>query len=124
VLCHDPDRREPEDDATPERPACQLSDRIIRGQLERCLIDVQLRIVEAVPVHVLNFRDGNSWLRQSSRLRITNPSMSVQAGGVVSPVLAAHYAASADGQRFLVDRLLWDAGGTPLRVVLNWGAGR
>jgi len=52
------------------------------------------------------------------------PLFVAQAGGVVSPVLAAHYAASADGQRFLVDRLLWDAGGTPLRVVLNWGAGR
>jgi len=37
---------------------------------------------------------------------------------------AANYAASVDGQRFLVNRLLRDAGGTPVRVVLNWGAGR
>ena len=27
---------------------------------------------------------------------------------------------SVDGQRFLLNRLLRDAGGTPLRVVLNW----
>ncbi len=39
-------------------------------------------------------------------------------------VHGANYAPSVDGQRFLVNRLLRDAGGTPLRVVLNWGAGR
>jgi hypothetical protein len=43
---------------------------------------------------------------------------------VVRPIDAGNYAASADGQRFLVNRLLRDAGGTPLRVVLNWGAGQ
>lgn len=47
-----------------------------------------------------------------------------QVGAVVIPVLSANYAASVDGQRFLVNRLLRDAGGTPVRVVLNWGAGR
>jgi hypothetical protein len=39
-------------------------------------------------------------------------------------VVAVDYVASIDGQRFLVKRLLREAGGTPLRVVLNWGAGR
>ncbi len=37
---------------------------------------------------------------------------------------ASNYAPSVDGQRFLVNRLLRDAGGTPLRVVLNWSAGQ
>ena len=40
--------------------------------------------------------------------------------GGIRPVLGADYVASVDGQRFLVNRLLRDAGGTPLRVVLNW----
>jgi hypothetical protein len=76
----------------------------------------------------------DSRLRQSNRQRITNQSMSVhhppvplfiaQAGGVGFRVIGANYAASVDGQRFLVNRLLRDEGGTPLRVVLNWGASR
>ena len=41
-------------------------------------------------------------------------------GVVVRPIRAGTYLPSADGQRFLVDRLLQDAGGTPVRVVLNW----
>lgn len=40
------------------------------------------------------------------------------------PFLAADYIASADGQRFLINRLLRDAGDTAVRVVLNWGAGQ
>jgi hypothetical protein len=48
------------------------------------------------------------------------PLFAAQVGSVVWPVLAANYAPSADGQRFLVKRLVRDAGGTPLRVVLNW----
>jgi hypothetical protein len=44
--------------------------------------------------------------------------------GGIRPVLGGDYVASVDGQRFLVNRLLRDAGGTPLRVVLNWAAGR
>ena len=47
-----------------------------------------------------------------------------QVGGAVNPVLGANYAPSVDGQRFLVNRLLRDAGGTPVRVVLNWDAAR
>jgi Tol biopolymer transport system component len=47
-----------------------------------------------------------------------------QAGGAFHPVIGADYVASADGKRFLINRLLRDAGDTPLRVVLNWGAGR
>jgi hypothetical protein len=43
---------------------------------------------------------------------------------VVRSILAGSYVASIDGQRFLVNRLLRDTGGTPLRVVLNWGAGQ
>ena len=43
--------------------------------------------------------------------------------GAVS-IGASNYAPSVDGQRFLVNRLLRDAGGTPLRVVLNWSAGQ
>ena len=51
------------------------------------------------------------------------PLFIAQVGGV-KPFLEADYVASVDGQRFLVNRLLRDTGGTPLRVVLNWGAGR
>ncbi len=40
--------------------------------------------------------------------------------GGIRPVLGADYIAAADGQRFLVNRMLRGAGGTPLRVVLNW----
>jgi hypothetical protein len=39
-------------------------------------------------------------------------------------VLTANYGASIDGRRFLVSRVLQDAGGTPLRVVLNWRGGQ
>jgi hypothetical protein len=52
------------------------------------------------------------------------PLFVAQAGGVVRPFGAANYFASVDGQRFLINRLLRDAGGTPLRVVLDWDAGR
>jgi hypothetical protein len=51
------------------------------------------------------------------------PLFPAQVGLVVRPILAGSYIASSDGQRFLVNRLLRDAGGTPLRVVLNWRAG-
>jgi len=51
------------------------------------------------------------------------PLFVAQVGAVVNPVGAANYAPSVDGQRFLLNRLLRDAGGTPLRVVLNWRAG-
>ena len=44
--------------------------------------------------------------------------------GGIRPVLGGDYMASVDGQRFLVNRLLRDAGGTPVRIVLNWAAGR
>ena len=72
----------------------------------------------------------NSRRRQSNRQRITNPSMSVHHSLSLSPKsvaslsVRANYAPSVDGQRFLVNRLLRDAGGTPLRVVLNWSAGQ
>jgi Tol biopolymer transport system component len=62
--------------------------------------------------------------RQSIDIGPPVPLFVAQVGGAVIPVLAANYAASADGQRFLINRLLRDAGGTPLRVVLNWSAGR
>jgi len=52
------------------------------------------------------------------------PLFAAQIGGAGRPVLGADYVASVDGQRFLVNRLLRDTGGTPLRVVLNWGAGQ
>jgi eukaryotic-like serine/threonine-protein kinase len=52
------------------------------------------------------------------------PLFVAQAGMVVRPIDAGNYAASANGQRFLVNRLLRDAGDTPLRVVLNWGGGQ
>ena len=52
------------------------------------------------------------------------PLFVAQVGGSFAPCIGANYAPSVDGQRFLVNRLLRDAGGTPLRVVLNWGAGR
>ena len=52
------------------------------------------------------------------------PLFSAQVGLVVRPILAGDYVSSADGQRFLVNRLLRDAGGTPVRVVLNWRAGQ
>jgi hypothetical protein len=42
--------------------------------------------------------------------------------GGASPVLSADYGVSADGQRFLLNRLLPDASATPVRVVLNWDA--
>jgi len=45
-------------------------------------------------------------------------------GVVVRPIRAGTYLPSADGQRFLVDRLLQDAGATPVRVVLNWRSPR
>ncbi len=45
-----------------------------------------------------------------------------QAGAI--PIGATNYAPSVDGQRFLVNRLLRDAGATPLRVVLNWSPPR
>jgi dipeptidyl aminopeptidase/acylaminoacyl peptidase len=62
--------------------------------------------------------------RQSIDVGPPLPLFVAQVGGVVNPVLGANYAASVDGQRFLVNRLLRDAGGTPLRVVLNWRVGR
>jgi hypothetical protein len=43
---------------------------------------------------------------------------------VVRSILAGSYVASPDGQRFLVNQLQRDTGGTPLRVVLNWAAGQ
>jgi len=52
------------------------------------------------------------------------PLFSAQVGLVVRPILAGDYVSSDDGQRFLVNRLLRDAGGTPVRVVLNWRAGQ
>jgi len=52
------------------------------------------------------------------------PLFGAQVGMVVRPILAGSYVASTDGQRFLVNRLLRDTGGTPLRVVLNWSAGQ
>jgi Tol biopolymer transport system component len=50
------------------------------------------------------------------------PLFVAQVGAI--PLGANNYAPSVDGQRFLVNRLLRDAGATPLRVVLNWGAPR
>jgi dipeptidyl aminopeptidase/acylaminoacyl peptidase len=61
--------------------------------------------------------------RQSVDIGPPVPLLVAAVGGVTN-VRTANYAASADGQRFLVNRLLRDAGGTPLRVVLNWSAGR
>ncbi|HUE88190.1 MAG TPA: protein kinase [Vicinamibacterales bacterium] len=52
------------------------------------------------------------------------PLFAAQVGRAVRPVLAADYVPSHDGQRFLVNRRLGDAGGTSVRVVLNWAAGR
>ena len=52
------------------------------------------------------------------------PLFSANVGLVIFPVLAANYAASPDGQRFLLNRVVRDAGGTPLRVVLNWSGPR
>lgn len=45
-------------------------------------------------------------------------------GVVVRPIRAGTYFPSADGQRFLVNRLLQDAGRMPVRVVLNWRPSR
>ena len=52
------------------------------------------------------------------------PLFVAQVGTVVRSILAGSYVASPDGQRFLVNRLQRDTGGTPLRVVLNWAAGQ
>jgi Tol biopolymer transport system component len=52
------------------------------------------------------------------------PLFSANVGLVIFPVLAANYAASPDGQRFLLNQVVRDAGGTPLRVVLNWSGPR
>jgi Tol biopolymer transport system component len=60
---------------------------------------------------------------QSMDIAAPVPLFAGQVGVVVRPILAGDYVASSDGQRFLVNRLLRDAGGTPLRVVLNWRAG-
>jgi len=48
------------------------------------------------------------------------PLFVAQSGAVVRPNRPGNYMPSADGQRFLVNRLLRDAGGTTLRVVLHW----
>ena len=61
---------------------------------------------------------------QSIDIGTPAPLFAAQVGLVMRPILAGDYVASADGQPFLVNRLLRDAGGTPLRVVLNWGAGQ
>ena len=61
--------------------------------------------------------------RQSIDVGPPLPLFVAQVGGVVIRV-ASNYAPSVDGQRFLVNRLLRDAGGTPLRVVLNWSGGQ
>jgi Tol biopolymer transport system component len=60
---------------------------------------------------------------QSIDVGLPLPLFVAQVGGVVNPVGASNYAPSVDGQRFLVNRLLRNAGGTPLRVVLNWAVG-
>ena len=57
--------------------------------------------------------------RESVDVGTPVPLFIPQLGGIRA-VLAADYVASVDGQRFLLNRLLRDAGGTPLRVVLNW----
>jgi len=61
---------------------------------------------------------------QSLEIGAPVPLFTAQVGLIVRPILAGDYVASADGQRFLVNRLLRDAGGTPLRVVLNWSPGQ
>jgi Tol biopolymer transport system component len=50
------------------------------------------------------------------------PLFAAQIGGAARPVLGADCISSVDGKRFLVNRLVHDAGDTPLRVVLNWAA--
>ena len=61
---------------------------------------------------------------QSLDIGVPVPLFSAQVGLIVRPILAGDYMASSDGQRFLVNRLLRDAGGTPVRVVVNWKAGQ
>jgi dipeptidyl aminopeptidase/acylaminoacyl peptidase len=60
--------------------------------------------------------------RQSIDIGPPAPLFPAQVGLVVRPILAGSYIPSIDGQRFLINRLLRDAGGTPVRVVLNWRA--
>jgi dipeptidyl aminopeptidase/acylaminoacyl peptidase len=62
--------------------------------------------------------------RQSIEIGPPRPLFVAQAGNAVTPVTSANFAASADGQRLLVNRLLREAGSPPLRVVLNWRAGQ
>jgi Tol biopolymer transport system component len=52
------------------------------------------------------------------------PLFGAQTGLIVRPIIAGDYIASPDGQRFLINRLLRDAGGTPVRIVLNWATGK
>jgi dipeptidyl aminopeptidase/acylaminoacyl peptidase len=44
--------------------------------------------------------------------------------GIVAGPPSSSYAASADGQRFLMNRLVREAGDTSVRVVLNWRGGQ
>ena len=41
-------------------------------------------------------------------------------GNPIIPVPGANYAATSDGQRFLLNRIVRDTAGTSVRVVLNW----
>jgi Tol biopolymer transport system component len=57
---------------------------------------------------------------QSIDIGTPSPLFAAQSGSGTVAVITMNYVASADGRRFLVNRLLRDAGATPLRVVLNW----
>ena len=62
--------------------------------------------------------------RQSIEIGAPVPLFSPDVGVVARPIQAGDYIPTADGQRFLVNRLVRDNAGTPLRIVLNWHAER
>jgi serine/threonine protein kinase len=57
---------------------------------------------------------------QSLEIGAPTPLFVAGVGSAVTPVLAGHYGAAPDGKRFLLNRLVRDAVGPPLRVILNW----
>jgi Tol biopolymer transport system component len=52
----------------------------------------------------------------------TTPLFAAGSGNGATAVITANYAASADGQRFLIARLRREERPTPVRVMLNWRA--
>lgn len=52
------------------------------------------------------------------------PLFDVRSPEVVAAPFFHHYAASADGQRFLVNTMAQDSTALPITVVLNWAADR